>query len=121
MRRTLAAIALASLASCAAYTPSELRVGDPNLNYVSKLGARDAADCIARNADELQVAPLLSQLSATVRPLPDKKGFEVLVRGRSAIYGLAEVQALSVGAKISIWQSSGYLRQDLAEEIVKGC
>ncbi len=119
--RVLLATAVASIAGCA-NTPTQLMAESPTRLFRSPLSPIDAADCMARNAEEKAAA-----FSATTRPSPGG-GREVIVRVADTdfIYATARLTPNGAGSVGELWSgtfagSVGTSPEDNAAMLLRGC
>jgi hypothetical protein len=118
MRQVAAVLGLACLAGCA-YNPVELRQAGERHTYQSQRAPRDAAQCLARNAEEY--IPAEKRLQGEWRDGRAPGSMEVLVRNQGNTFIVADIRPSASGSEIVLWQNPVMAYRDLHEAMAKGC
>ncbi len=118
MRRILLIALIAGTTACT-FTPTELRQTGDKHTYRSERSPRDAAQCLARNAEAYE--PAERKLHGEWRDGLSAGSVEVLVRSTVTTFVVADVSPMGTGSAITVWQNPVMVYQDLHAMMIKGC
>lgn len=93
MRMAMAGLACLALLGCA--TPDELKARDDKVKFSSRLGAADAAECVARATENY-----IPQL--TVRVARSGAEYDVTVKNDIVLLALVEAKPAQAGSDLAV-------------------
>lgn len=105
-----------------AMSPSDLTERGQRADYTSARDARDVAECLSRNAEEVKIGPYRETLPARWRTGRDPGTFEVLLQSAGGTIAFARVFPDAGGSRFTIWHDEFNARtESLPQQIAKGC